>query len=69
MYGMSSLPARIKKIQFKMKGLECSQDFSHYKPIGIFPEAQRQLIPLSMVGSGRFRTRPQLYGCPHYLQK
>ena len=33
---MSSLPARIKKIQLKMKVLECSQDFSHYKPMGIF---------------------------------
>ena len=32
----ASLPARMKKIQLKMKALECSQDFSHYKPIGIF---------------------------------
>ena len=30
---MSSIPARMKKIQFKMKALECSQDFSHYKSI------------------------------------
>ena len=28
---MSSIPARMKKIQLKMKELECSQDFSHYK--------------------------------------
>ena len=28
---MSSLPARMKKIQSKMKALKCSQDFSHYK--------------------------------------
>ena len=28
---MSSIPARMKKIQLKMKSLECSQDFSHYK--------------------------------------
>ena len=28
---MSSIPARMKKIQSKMKALECSQDFSHYK--------------------------------------
>ena len=34
---MSSLPARMKKIQFKIKTLECSQDFSHYKSMGIFP--------------------------------
>ena len=49
---MSSLPARIKKIQLKMKALECSQDFSHYKSIGIFPDSQGQLTLQSMVGSG-----------------
>ena len=26
-----------------MKELECSQDFSHYKSTGIFPDAQGQL--------------------------
>ena len=50
---MSSLPARMKKIILKMKALECSQDFSHYKPMGIFPDAQGQLTLQSMVGSGR----------------
>ena len=35
-----------------MKALECSQDFSHYKFIGIFPDAQGQLTLQSMVGSG-----------------
>ena len=48
---MSSLPARIRKIQLKMKALECSQDFSHYKSIGIFPDAQGQLTLQFMVGS------------------
>ena len=33
---MSSLPARMRKIDSKMKELECSQDFSHYKSMGIF---------------------------------
>ena len=33
---MSSIPARMKKIQLKMKALECSQDFSHYKSMGFF---------------------------------
>ena len=33
---MSSLHARMKKIQIKMKALECSQDFSHYKSWGFF---------------------------------
>ena len=30
---MSSLPARMRMIDSKMKELECSQDFSHYKSI------------------------------------
>ena len=50
---MSSIPARMKKIQLKMKALECSQDFSHYKSMGIFPDAQEQLTPQSLVQSGR----------------
>ena len=50
---MSSLPARMRMIKSKMKELECSQDFSHYKFVGIFPDAQGQLTPQSSVGSGR----------------
>ena len=50
---MSSLPARMRLIKSKMKELECSQDFSHYKSMGIFPDAQRQLAPQSLVRSGR----------------
>ena len=53
---MSSIPARMKKIQLKMKALECSQDFSHYKSMGIFPDAQGQLTPQSLVRSGRILT-------------
>ena len=33
---MLSLPARMRMIDSKMKELECSQDFSHYKSMGIF---------------------------------
>ena len=33
---MSSLPERMRMINSKMKELECSQDFSHYKYMGIF---------------------------------
>ena len=33
---MSSLPARMRMIDSKMKELECSQDFSHYKSMEIF---------------------------------
>ena len=50
---MSSLPAKMKKIQLKMKALDCSHDFSHYKSMGIFPDAQGQLTPQSLVRSGR----------------
>ena len=50
---MSSLPTRMKMIHTKMKELECSQDFSHYKSMGIFPDAQGQLTPQSLVESGR----------------
>ena len=48
---MSSLPstARIRMIDLKMKELQCSQDFSHYKSMGIFPDAQGQLTPQSLV--------------------
>ena len=40
---MSSLPTRMKLIHTKMKELEWSQDFSHYKSMGIFQNAQGQL--------------------------
>ena len=49
---MSSLPARMRMIESKMKELECSQDFSHYKSMGIFPDAQGQVTPQSFVESG-----------------
>ena len=44
---MSSLPARMRMIDLKMMELECSQDFSHYKSMGIFSDAQGQLTPQS----------------------
>ena len=47
------LPAKMKKIYQKMKALEWSQHFSHYKSMGIFPDAQGQLTPQSKVWSGR----------------
>ena len=49
---MSSLPARMRMIKSKIKELECSQDFSHYKSMGIFQDAQGQLTPQSLVESG-----------------
>ena len=50
---MSSLPARMRMIESKMKELECSQGYSHYKSMGIFPDAQGQLTPQSLVRSNR----------------
>ena len=50
---MSSLPARMRLIKSKLKELEFSQDFSHYKSMGIFPDAQGQLTPQSLVRSGQ----------------
>ena len=50
---MSLLPVRMRMIETKVKELECSQDFSHYKSMGIFPDAQGQLTPQSLVRSGR----------------
>ena len=49
---MSSLTTRMKMIHTKMKELECSQDFSHYNSMRIFPDAQGQLTPQSLVKSG-----------------
>ena len=45
------LSARMKKIHPKMKVLEWSQYFSHYKSMKIFPDAQGQLTHKSLVGS------------------
>ena len=50
---MFSLPARMRMIKSKTKELECSQDFSYYKSMGIFPDAQGQLTPQSLVRSSR----------------
>ena len=37
---MFSLPARMRMVDSKMKELECSQDFTYYKSMGIFSDAQ-----------------------------
>ena len=57
---MFSLPARMGMIESKMKELECSQDFSHYKSMGIFPDAQGQLTPRSLVRSGRISNSSEM---------
>ena len=48
---LTLLPARMKRIHLKLKALEWSQHFSHYKPMGIFSDAQRQVIHKSLIGS------------------
>ena len=50
---MSSLPSRMRMIESKMKELKCSQDLYHYKSMGIFPDAQGQQTPQSLVRSSR----------------
>ena len=57
---MFSLPARMRMIDSKMKELECSQDFSHYKSLGIFPDAQGQLTPQSLVRSNRISNSSEM---------
>ena len=57
---MSSLPARMRLIKSKMKELEYSQDFSHYKFMGIFPDALGQLTPQSLVQSGRISNSSEI---------
>ena len=52
---MSPLPARMRMIDSKMNELECSQDFSHFKSMVIFPDAQGQLTPQSFVSSGSYQ--------------
>ena len=47
------LSARMMKIHHKMKVLEWSQHFSHYKSMRIFPDTQGQLTHKSLVGSCR----------------
>ena len=51
------LSARMKKIYPKMKVLEWSQHFSHYKSMGIFPDAQGQLTHKSLVQSCQISNR------------
>ena len=57
---MFSLLARMRMIDSKMMELECSQDFSHYKSMGIFPDAQGQLTPQSLVRSGRISNSSEM---------
>ena len=57
---MSSLPARMRMIESKIKERECSQHFPHYKSMGIFPVAQGQLTSQSFVRSGRISNSSEM---------
>ena len=61
---MSSLLARMRMIDSKMKELEWSQDFSHYKSMGIFQIAQGQFTPQSLVRSGRISNSSEILWTP-----
>ena len=47
---LSSLPARIKKNQSKMKELEWSQGFPHYNPMGAISVLEISNCPLAPHG-------------------
>ena len=66
---MSLLPARMRMVESKMKELECSQDFSHYKSMGIFPDAQGQLTPQSLVRSGGISNSSEMFSLPASMKK
>ena len=51
---------RMRMIDSNMKELECSQDFSYYKSMGIFPDAQGQLTPQSLVRSRRISNSSEM---------
>ena len=54
------------------KVLDCSQDFSHYKSMGIFPDAQGQLTLQSTVRSGQISNSSKtlwLSSLPAKMQK
>ena len=57
---MSLLPARMRMVESKMKELKCSQDISHYKSMGIFPDAKGQLTLQSLVRSGRISNSSEM---------
>ena len=50
----------MKKIHSKMNALEGSQHFTHYKSMGIFPDAQGQLTHKSLVRSCRISNQSKM---------
>ena len=64
---MSSLPARMKKIQLKMKALELPHHCSYYKSMMVFLVSQGQLTLWSDLAN--LRTHPRCNGFSCYLQE
>ena len=54
----------MKKIYLKSKALEWSQYFSHYKSMGIFPDAQRQVTHKPLVGSCQISNLSEILWSP-----
>ena len=68
----SSKLSCMRMIESKMKELECSQDFSHYKFMGIFPNARGQLTLQSLIESGPNSNLSEilwLYSLPASIKK
>ena len=65
---MSSLPARMRVIDSKMKELECSQDFSYFKSRGFFQTLKGSKLRSPWSDLSKFRSRPRCNGCFRYLQ-
>ena len=51
-------------IYYKMKAVKWSQQISHYKSKGIFPDAQGQLTPQSQVWTGQILNPSKLFDLP-----
>ena len=66
---LTLLPARLKKICWKMKVLEWSQRFSHYKLMVIFQTLKGSLLISPSSDTAQFRTHSRFYSCPCYLQE
>ena len=56
-----------EEVPSKMKALEWSKHFFHYKSKGIVPDIWGQLIPQCWSDLAKFQTHPRFYGCPRYL--
>ena len=57
---LTLLPTRMKKIHSKLKALERSQHFSHYKSMGIFSDAQGKVTHKSLIGSCQISNSPKI---------